>query len=79
MGLAMASRWEKKARTWVWTRLVYLADRISPDDAFHSTGFSMRLTRGSGWHFEKHDGKNGVLLWYRGRTYSEHSHDRFDE
>lgn len=72
--------WEKKVRSWAWHRLVFLADRISPEDAFRATGYSMRLTRGSGWKFEEYDGENGVQLWYKGsREYNEHSHDRYDE
>lgn len=71
---------EKKLRSWVWHRLVFLADRISPEDAFRYTSYSMRLRKGHGWVFEEHDGKNGVKLWYKGsREYNEHSHDRYDE
>lgn len=71
---------EKKLRSWAWERLVFLADRISPEDAFRSCGYSMRLAPGVGWIFEPHDGKHGVKLWYKGsREYEEHSHDRYDD
>jgi hypothetical protein len=71
---------EKKLRSWVWHRLVFLADRISPEDAFRCTGYSIRLNVLEGWVFEQHDGKNGVMLWYKGsKNYDEHAYDRFDE
>lgn len=71
---------EKKLRSWAWERLVFLADRISPEDAFRSCGYSMRLAPGVGWIFEPHDGKHGVKLWYKGmREYKEHSHDKYDD
>lgn len=72
--------WEKKVRTWAWERLVFLADRISPEDAFRYTSYSMRMRKGHGWVFEEHDGKNGVKLWYKGsREYKEHAYDGYDE
>jgi hypothetical protein len=70
----------EKLRSWIWHRLVFLADRISPEDAFRCTGYSMRLRKGHGWVFEPHDGRNGVKLWYKGdRSYKEHSHDGYGE
>ena len=76
----MSNDLEKKVRSWAWHRLVFLADRISPEDAFRATGYSMRLVRGTGWKFEEHDGENGVQLWYKGvREYDEHAYDKYDE
>lgn len=70
----------EKLRSWIWHRLVFLADRISPKDAFRAPGYSMRLRKDQGWVFEPYDGKHGVELWYRGsRDYDEHSHDGYDE
>lgn len=68
----------EKLRSWAWERLVFLADRISPEDAFRCTGYSMRQTR-EGWKFEEHKGM-GFKLWYKGsREYEEHKYDGFDD
>jgi len=63
-------------RSWVWHRLVFLADRISPEDAFRCTGMRTHLKKGVGWVLDD----KGVELWYKGqKEYDEHSHDGYDE
>jgi hypothetical protein len=70
----------RKFRSWIWHRLIFLADRISPEDAFHCTGISMSLRKDHGWVLNTKDGEKGVMLWYRGsKHYTEMSHARYDE
>lgn len=67
---------EKKLRSWVWHRLVFLADRISPEDAFRATGLRIHLKKGVGWVLDD----KGVQIWYKGmKEYNEHSHDGYDD
>ena len=69
--------WEKKVRTWAWERLVFLADRISPDDAFRKmSGYSLYLREGEGWVLSR-DGI-GVPLWYRGHEDYERRYDGYE-
>lgn len=72
---------EKKLRTWAWERLVYLADRISPEDAFRKmSGLTVQLKVGEGWVLNKSRDGKGVPIWYCGQqSYDEHSHDGCDE
>lgn len=73
--------WEKKVRTWAWERLVFLADRISPDDAFRKmSGLTVQLKVGEGWVLNKSRDGKGVPIWYCGQqSYDEHRHDGYDE
>lgn len=64
-----------KLRSWVWHRLVYLADRISPEDAFRATGLYFHMKKGAGAVLDD----KGVQIWYKGQDYNEHSHDGYDE
>lgn len=71
----------KRLRSWAWYRLICLADRISPDDAFRSmSGLTVYLKRGEGWVINRtRDGK-GIPVWYCGqRTYDEHAYDGMDQ
>lgn len=62
--------WEKKVRSWAWEKLVFLADRISPDDAFrHASGLSVYLEEGVGWVLSR-NGK-GIPVWYYGPDYDK--------
>lgn len=68
--------WNKEVRSWIWERLVFLADRISPEDAFRATGLYIHLKKGEGWVLDD----KGVQVWYKGEAeYKEHSHDGYEE
>lgn len=73
--------WEKKARSWAWERLVFLADRISPEDAFRKmSGLTVQLKVGEGWVLNSSRDGKGVPIWYRGQqSYDDHRHDGYDE
>lgn len=69
-----------KLRSWIWHKLVYLADRISPEDAFRSFGggYAVRLRKGEGWVLDK-DGV-GVPIWYQGEdSYRKNSHLGYED
>lgn len=71
----------KKLRSWLWYRLVFLADRISPDDAFRRMGgLTVQLSPGKGWIINHSDDGKGVPIYYCGqRTYDEHAYDGYEE
>jgi len=69
----------KKVRSWLWHRLVFLADRISPEDAFRSMGMTVHLRGREGWVLDQ-KGKQGFGIWYRGtKDYEEHKYDGFGD
>lgn len=72
---------EKKLRSWAWERLVFLADRISPEDAFRKmSGLTVQLKVGEGWVLNRSRDGKGVPIWYRGQqSYDDHRHDGYDE
>lgn len=69
-----------KLRSWAWHRLVYLADRISPENAFRATGLHIHLKKGVGWVLNTSGDRKGIPVWYRGsQTYDDHAYDGYDE
>jgi hypothetical protein len=68
----------QSARTWIWHRLVFLADRISPADAFRCTCLRFEYVEQIGIRVlgaDAHEaerltvGRGGCPLWYKGADY----------
>ena len=66
-----------KIRFWIWRKLIYLADRIAPEQAFRRTSelsFTFQRDVGIVVHgadgYSKHRGHSkGCPLWYHGPDY----------
>lgn len=55
-------------RRWLWRKLIYLADRVAPDDAFRRMGSSFTFERGIGIVFHE-NGERGCPMWYHTPDY----------
>lgn len=63
----------QRIRTWAWNKLVHLADRVSPHDAFRRTSGTFTFERHRGIVFHYPDGP-GCPVWYYGPDYTR-AHD----
>lgn len=63
-----------RLRKWLWLHLIFLADRIAPDEAFRCTGFSFEFVQNVG--FAVNDEGHGCPIWYSGRADYERAWER---
>lgn len=57
-----------KMRSWLWHRLIHLADRIEPDQSFRCMNMTFTFERGVGIVFHE-GGERGCMMWYRTPDY----------
>lgn len=63
----------KRIRAFIWWQLIYLADRICPEQAFRRTGVTFYFVEGKGVVTEFATGR-GCPLWHQGKADYEKAH-----